>query len=140
MSDLERYCSSYYDKHGLYNDGFPCPEDTYCCQSSADQTKMCCSLSSLSTQTLTISSSTTRLIKQMLNHQKSSHNSSISSYSSKPAINNPQSERSHLILNGRNSGNTREMNRPLLNAPGSLVLATSGSSSTASVFSYFITK
>ena len=47
MSDpanLERYCSSYYDRHGLYNDGFPCPTDKYCCQ-SADGAKMCCSLS-----------------------------------------------------------------------------------------------
>lgn len=50
MSDpgsLERYCSSYYDKHGLYNDGFPCPMDKYCCQTS-DGTKMCCSLSDMS--------------------------------------------------------------------------------------------
>ena len=41
--NYERYCSSYYDKHGLYNDGFPCPADKYCCQSS-DGIKMCCSL------------------------------------------------------------------------------------------------
>ncbi|RNA43021.1 hypothetical protein BpHYR1_008534 [Brachionus plicatilis] len=40
--NYERYCSSYYDKHGLYNDGFPCPADKYCCQ-SADGIKMCCS-------------------------------------------------------------------------------------------------
>jgi len=40
---LERYCSSYYDKQGLYNDGFPCPADKYCCQ-NADGMKMCCSL------------------------------------------------------------------------------------------------
>ena len=46
MSDprtLERYCSSYYDKHGLYNDGFPCPADKYCCQND-DGTKKCCSI------------------------------------------------------------------------------------------------
>jgi hypothetical protein len=46
MSDIgsiERYCSSYYDKHGLYNDGFPCPNDKYCCQTS-DGTKMCCEI------------------------------------------------------------------------------------------------
>ena len=44
MSDpgiLERYCSSYYDRHGLYNDGFPCPSDKYCCQNE-DGTKACC--------------------------------------------------------------------------------------------------
>lgn len=49
MSDpasLERYCSSYYDRHGLYNDGFPCPTDKYCCQNT-DGTKMCCSLNTL---------------------------------------------------------------------------------------------
>jgi hypothetical protein len=61
MSDpanLERYCSSYYDRHGLYNDGFPCPTDKYCCQ-SADGAKMCCSLSNdlLFKQKLTTSSS-----------------------------------------------------------------------------------
>lgn len=44
MSDpMERYCSSYYDKHGLYNDGFPCPADKYCCQTD-DGTKMCCAI------------------------------------------------------------------------------------------------
>jgi hypothetical protein len=46
MSDsgsIERYCSSYYDKHGLYNDGFPCPNDKYCCQTS-DGAKMCCEI------------------------------------------------------------------------------------------------
>lgn len=42
-ANQERYCSSYYDKHGLYNDGFPCPADKYCCQ-TADGTKMCCPL------------------------------------------------------------------------------------------------
>ena len=45
MSDpggsMEKYCSAFYDKHGLYNDGFPCPSDKYCCQSS-DGNKMCC--------------------------------------------------------------------------------------------------
>lgn len=40
-ANQEKYCSSYYDKHGLYNDGFPCPVDKYCCQ-SADGNKMCC--------------------------------------------------------------------------------------------------
>ena len=47
MSDpgvLERYCSSYYDRFGLYNDGFPCPSDKYCCQ-NMDGTKMCCVIS-----------------------------------------------------------------------------------------------
>ena len=44
MSDpMERYCSSYYDTHGLYNDGFPCPADKYCCQTD-DGTKMCCAI------------------------------------------------------------------------------------------------
>lgn len=42
----ERYCSSYYDKHGLYNDGFPCPQDKYCCTNDDDGHKMCCLLSS----------------------------------------------------------------------------------------------
>lgn len=42
-STMERYCSSYYDKHGLYNDGFPCPADKYCCQKE-DGMKMCCSI------------------------------------------------------------------------------------------------
>lgn len=46
MTNLERYCSSYYDRHGLYNDGFPCPADKYCCQLD-DGTKMCCSVASL---------------------------------------------------------------------------------------------
>ncbi len=44
MSDpgsLERYCSSYYDRHGLYNDGFPCPADKYCCENE-DGNKKCC--------------------------------------------------------------------------------------------------
>ena len=45
-STQERYCSSYYDKHGLYNDGFPCPEDKYCCQTS-DGSKMCCDINSV---------------------------------------------------------------------------------------------
>jgi hypothetical protein len=31
---LEQYCSPYYDKHGLYNDGFPCPSEKYCCQTN----------------------------------------------------------------------------------------------------------
>ena len=47
MSDpdtMERYCSSYYDKHGLYNDGFPCPANKYCCQSTDGGSKMCCSM------------------------------------------------------------------------------------------------
>jgi hypothetical protein len=44
--DVERYCSSYYDKHGLYNDGFPCPDDKYCCQAQ-DGSKSCCDLNSL---------------------------------------------------------------------------------------------
>ena len=47
MSDpgsLERYCSSYYDRHGLYNDGFPCPTDKYCCE-NADGNKKCCVIS-----------------------------------------------------------------------------------------------
>ena len=38
---MERYCSSYYDRHGLYNDGFPCPGKTYCCEKD-DGHKMCC--------------------------------------------------------------------------------------------------
>ncbi|CAF0766270.1 unnamed protein product [Brachionus calyciflorus] len=42
--NLERYCSSYYDRHGLYNDGFPCPTDKYCCQ-TPEGAKMCCSIS-----------------------------------------------------------------------------------------------
>ena len=41
LSSTESYCISYYDKNGLYNDGFPCPIDKYCCQSS-DGTKLCC--------------------------------------------------------------------------------------------------
>ena len=47
MSDpdgMERYCSSYYDKHGLYNDGFPCPGNKYCCQAPDGGSKMCCSV------------------------------------------------------------------------------------------------
>lgn len=40
--NYEGYCSSYYDKHGLYNDGFPCPTGKYCCRST-DGIKMCCS-------------------------------------------------------------------------------------------------
>jgi hypothetical protein len=40
-SSLEQYCSPYYDKKGLYNDGFPCPSDKYCCQ-NADGSKYCC--------------------------------------------------------------------------------------------------
>jgi hypothetical protein len=47
MSDpdgMERYCSSYYDKHGLYNDGFPCPANKYCCQAHDGGSKMCCSV------------------------------------------------------------------------------------------------
>ena len=48
MSDpdtMERYCSSYYDKHGLYNDGFPCPANKYCCQSpDGGGSKMCCAI------------------------------------------------------------------------------------------------
>lgn len=47
MSDpdgMERYCSSYYDKHGLYNDGFPCPINKYCCQTPDGGSKMCCSM------------------------------------------------------------------------------------------------
>jgi hypothetical protein len=38
---MERYCSSYFDKDGLYNDGFPCPVDKYCCQ-TPQGVKMCC--------------------------------------------------------------------------------------------------
>ena len=38
---MERYCSSYLDRNGLYNDGFPCPGKTYCCEKE-DGTKMCC--------------------------------------------------------------------------------------------------
>jgi hypothetical protein len=38
---MERYCSSYLDRNGLYNDGFPCPGQTYCCEKE-DGTKMCC--------------------------------------------------------------------------------------------------
>jgi hypothetical protein len=48
LSSIESYCSSYYDKNGLYNDGFPCPIDKYCCQSS-DGTKSCCKKKLLST-------------------------------------------------------------------------------------------
>jgi hypothetical protein len=59
MSSIERYCSSYYDKHGLYNDGFPCPNDKYCCQTS-DGAKMCCDLNFFTT---TISKSN-RLIEK----------------------------------------------------------------------------
>jgi hypothetical protein len=44
-SNQERYCSSYYDKHGLYNDGFPCPDDKYCCQ-TPDGSKACCDANS----------------------------------------------------------------------------------------------
>lgn len=48
MSDpdtMERYCSSYYDKHGLYNDGFPCPANNYCCLSKdGSGSKMCCAI------------------------------------------------------------------------------------------------
>ena len=46
-STQERYCISYYDKHGLYNDGFPCPEDKYCCQ-IADGSKLCCDVNAQS--------------------------------------------------------------------------------------------
>ncbi len=38
---MERYCSSYVDRNGLYNDGFPCPGQTYCCEKD-DGMKMCC--------------------------------------------------------------------------------------------------
>lgn len=44
MDEQERYCSSYYDRHGLYNDGFPCPEGKYCCQNEQDGTKSCCDI------------------------------------------------------------------------------------------------
>jgi hypothetical protein len=40
-SQFEQYCSAYYDKHGLYNDGFPCPSDKYCCQNNEGM-KYCC--------------------------------------------------------------------------------------------------
>ena len=41
---MERYCSSFYDRNGLYNDGFPCPENKYCCQNQ-EGNKICCSKS-----------------------------------------------------------------------------------------------
>jgi hypothetical protein len=40
---MEHYCSSYYDRNGLYNDGFPCPGHTYCCDKEDGQ-KMCCAM------------------------------------------------------------------------------------------------
>ena len=43
----EQYCSAYYDKHGSYNDGFPCPNDKYCCQNKDGGLKFCCSLTSI---------------------------------------------------------------------------------------------
>lgn len=39
---MERYCSSFYDRNGLYNDGFPCPKNKYCCQNQ-EGNKICCS-------------------------------------------------------------------------------------------------
>jgi hypothetical protein len=47
---MERYCSSYYDRFGLYNDGFPCPDDKYCCE-NADGYKKCCSINTTTKQT-----------------------------------------------------------------------------------------
>jgi hypothetical protein len=41
-SEQEQYCSSYYDKFGLYNDGFPCPDGTHCCKPNDDGIKICC--------------------------------------------------------------------------------------------------
>lgn len=73
-SAMERYCSSYYDRHGLYNDGFPCPGQTYCCEKD-DGHKMCCSEDSLVLDTpphqqdelQSVASST--IIQQIMNNQ-----------------------------------------------------------------------
>lgn len=63
---MERYCSSYLDRHGLYNDGFPCPGQTHCCEKS-DGTKMCCpDMSENRVEHIVKQAPTSTLISQMI--------------------------------------------------------------------------
>ncbi len=63
---IEQYCSAYLDKYGSYNDGFPCPTDTYCCQNK-DGLKHCCSLNNIKNNQL---SSTSTLISKLNNNNQ----------------------------------------------------------------------
>jgi len=98
---LERYCSSYYDKQGLYNDGFPCPADKYCCQ-NADGMKMCCSLNE--------NKSSTRAAVELLRTTSSNILSTIS---------NNQHVKSFIDMNINNKNNINKAN--LFNKPSSSI-------------------
>ena len=74
---LEQYCSAYYDKHGSYNDGFPCPSDKFCCQNK-EGLKYCCSAVSSSASSL--SSSLSPILINNIQRNKLFASSTLANY------------------------------------------------------------
>jgi hypothetical protein len=90
---LEQYCSAYYDKHGSYNDGFPCPNDTYCCIKK-DGLKDCCPLNIINKkqhhqQLSLVPTSSTILSKINNDHKPASKESSTLLFNSQSASSLP---------------------------------------------------
>ena len=95
---MERYCSSYYDKHGLYNDGFPCPADKYCCQGD-DGAKMCCAIGGAGLKADEAPPAKEPPPRQHHHHNNRHHSNRISNSNSPSAEVkvDPSSFRSHML-------------------------------------------
>ena len=138
----ERYCSSYYDKHGLYNDGFPCPNDKYCCQTS-EGTKMCCPLNQLQSNLNSKLFQNSKFYHSSVSPQSSSSssyllttlsNNFVVDYNKRINHLNNNNYKSPSINNNNNNNNNNNLNNQ------NLLVSSNTLSSNSSLYTFLISK